>query len=117
MVPFYNACDVVILTSRHEGTPNVLLEAMACGRPVVATRVADNGLIVPDGRGGHVVDLDHDDDMVTHVAHLLDNGDARADMGRAARAWVEERFSLAAMVERTATIYRQTHAHKVGRHA
>ncbi len=112
MVPFYNACDVVVLTSRHEGTPNVLLEAMACGRPVVATAVADNAVIVPDGRAGYIIDLDDDTAMIDKVATLLDNDALRQDMGAAAREWVVDRFSLTSMVKQTADVYRAVHRRK-----
>ncbi|MCH7701695.1 MAG: glycosyltransferase, partial [Planctomycetes bacterium] len=61
MPDFYNACDLTVLTSRHEGTPNVLLESMACGVPVVATEVSDNADILPEGCGGFLVQLDDDE--------------------------------------------------------
>ena len=102
---WYSACDVTVLTSLREGTPNVLLESMACEVPVVATDVADNAFVVPDGRAGFVVAYDDDAAMAERVSHLLARPEERREMGRAARAWVEGEFSLARLVEKTAAVY------------
>lgn len=102
----YRACDVTVLTSRREGTPNVLLESMACGVPVVATNVADNALIVPDGRAGYVVPLDDDAAMADRVLALLGDAAKRSTMGEHARSWVEREFSLDRLVEKTTLVYR-----------
>lgn len=104
--PWYAACDVTVLTSLREGTPNVLLESMACGVPVVATDVADNAFVVPDGRAGFVVAYDDDDAMAERVSGLLARPEGRREMGRAARAWVEAEFSLARLAVKTAAVYR-----------
>jgi len=106
LVELYNLCDVTVLTSEREGTPNVLLESMACGTPVVATDVADNALIVPDGQVGHIVELNADDVMADRVSDLLCDEAKRAVMGQAARKWVAAEFSVAAMATKTAAVYR-----------
>jgi glycosyltransferase involved in cell wall biosynthesis len=111
----YSACDVTVLTSLREGTPNVLLESMACEVPVVATDVADNALVVPDGRAGFVVAYDDDAAMAERVSHLLARPGERREMGRAARAWVASEFSLARLAEKTAAVYRAVLARSVGR--
>jgi glycosyltransferase involved in cell wall biosynthesis len=54
------ACDVFCLATRSEGWSNVLLEALACGRPVVSTRVGGNAEIVTDARLGILVPPDDD---------------------------------------------------------
>ena len=51
----YSACDFTVLPSLHEGTPNVVLESMACGVPVIVTDVSDNAIIVDQDIDGFVV--------------------------------------------------------------
>ncbi len=108
----YNLCDVTVLTSEREGTPNVLLESMACGTPVVATDVADNALIVPEGRVGYIVGLNADDAMADRVLVLLGDEAKRTAMGLAAREWVASEFSVAAMAAKTAAVYREVLSRK-----
>lgn len=105
MPDVYNACDVTVLTSRHEGTPNVLLESMACGVPVVATDVSDNAYIVRDGYTGFIVPLDDAEATAGRVGDLLADPDRRRAMGRAAREWVEGEFSPARMARKTEAVY------------
>jgi glycosyltransferase involved in cell wall biosynthesis len=107
MPPVYSAMDVCVLTSRREGTPNVLLEAMACGVPVVATDVADNAYLVQDGRTGYVVPLDDDAAAIDRVSGLIADPERRAEMGRRARSWVVEEFSIPALARKTARVYRE----------
>jgi glycosyltransferase involved in cell wall biosynthesis len=103
----YNACDVTLLTSLHEGTPNALLESMASGVPVVATAVADNAELVPDGRVGHVVPPGDAAAMAARVEELLGDEGRRHALGAAARKWAEREFSSAALAARTATVYEE----------
>ena len=103
----YNLCDVTVLTSRREGTPNVLLESMACGVPVVATDVADNALVAPDGRVGYIVPYDDDEAMAERILQLFADDDARRRLGSGAREWVEREFSLDALMHKTLAVYRQ----------
>jgi glycosyltransferase involved in cell wall biosynthesis len=84
----------------------VLLESMACGVPVVATDVADNALVVPQGVVGYVVPYDDDTAMAERVSGLLARHAERREMGRAARAWVEREFSLAQLARKTGDVYR-----------
>lgn len=102
----YNICDVVVLTSRREGTPNVLLEAMASGVPVVATDVADNAVHVPNGHTGYIVPLDDVEQMAEHLLCLLSDQDARNEMGHRAEAWVHQRYALGEMSGAMAAVYR-----------
>jgi glycosyltransferase involved in cell wall biosynthesis len=103
----YSACDVTVLTSSREGTPNVLLESMACEVPVVATDIADNGVIVPDNEVGFIVPLGHPDQVADRLARLLSDGARRTMMGRSARAWVTREFSTTTLARRTEDVYTQ----------
>ena len=101
----YNACDVVVLPSRFEGTPNVVLEALSCGVPVVATDVGDCSRILPDGRIGYIVASDDERALADRLRALLADGGLRERFGAEARRWVTERFSLAQLASRTGDIY------------
>lgn len=105
MAEMYSACDVTVLTSHHEGTPNVLLESMACGVPVVATNVSDNAFVVPDGEVGYLVEPDNVAGMVERVCGLLGDRAVRRRMGVAGRKWVEKEFSTAILARNTEAVY------------
>jgi glycosyltransferase involved in cell wall biosynthesis len=111
---YYNACDVTALPSLFEGTPNVALESMACGVPVVATNVSDNAYIVPDGRAGFVVASNDAKSMADRLVRLAQDRELRARMSREARAWVMKEFSCARLAEKTLAVYREAVAMKAG---
>ena len=114
---FYNVCDLTALPSLFEGTPNVALESMASGVPVVTTNVADNAYIVPDSRAGFVVELKDESAMAERIHHLLTDRALRNSMARSARAWVLEEFSCARLAEKTLAIYREAVAMKAAGHS
>lgn len=101
----YRACDVTVLPSLFEGTPNVLLESMACGVPVVASDVSDNAYIVPDGRAGRIVPIGDPKFLADRVCELLVDEERRREMGRAAREWVSGEFSTRALATKVGDIY------------
>jgi glycosyltransferase involved in cell wall biosynthesis len=101
----YCLCDLTILPSLFEGTPNVALESMACGIPVIATQVSDNAQIVPDGRAGYVIPLGDEVALYERICQLLEDSARRRQMGQEARAWVESEFSVARLVDKTARVY------------
>ncbi|MGH2634811.1 MAG: glycosyltransferase family 4 protein [Actinomycetota bacterium] len=100
----YAALDVVVLTSRNEGTPVSLIEAGAASRPVVATRVGGVPDVVEDGRTGWLVGVGDDAAVASRVARLLEPATART-FGRAGRARIAERFSADAMLDAYAGLY------------
>ncbi len=102
----YPACDVLVLPSLFEGTPNVALEAMACGVPVVATDVADNAYVIPNGRAGHIVALGDVPGLAEMLTGMAANPEDRTRMGLFARHWVVTEFSGEKMTERIAGVYR-----------
>jgi glycosyltransferase involved in cell wall biosynthesis len=86
MPGLYNACDVTALLSRREGTPNVLLESMACGVPVVATDVADNVLVVGQtDPAGAIVPMDDFSKAAGAVTSLLHSSELHRAAGIMAR--------------------------------
>lgn len=107
MPAVYRMLDVTVLTSSREGTPNVLLESMACGVPIVATNVADNEHLVPGGDVGSIVGVGEVEEMADRVCRLLADSHLRRQRGRAARQWVLHRFSTAAMARKAGAVYRE----------
>jgi len=101
----YSACDITVLSSFHEGTPNVLLESMACGVPVVATNVCDNAYIVKDGEVGHLVAVGDEAAMANRMELLLSKTALRQEMGRKARSWVAGEFSTKRLAEKMESVY------------
>lgn len=101
------ALDCFVLPSLAEGISNTILEAMACGLPVVATAVGGNVELVDAGRNGLTVPNDDPEAMAQSLLHLWRNAEARQRMGRAGRADVEQRFSMQAMVTAYRRLYDQ----------
>lgn len=85
--------DVVALSSRNEGTPVSLIEASACGRPVVATRVGGVPEVVKEGVSGHLARAGDVEGIAVLLDRLLEDPEARRRMGEAGREHVRERFS------------------------
>ena len=87
-----------VLPSLAEGISNTILEAMATGLPVVATRVGGNAELVAHGRTGQVVPPDDVEAMAQALLRMATDPARAAAMGQDARVEVEQRFSLQAMV-------------------
>lgn len=101
----YRDADALVLTSDWEGTPNVVLEAMASGLPVVATDVGGVPSILPHGTCGFVAPVDREDQLVDWARQLAEDASLRARMGAAARHHVERHFSLEGMAEQLYALY------------
>jgi glycosyltransferase involved in cell wall biosynthesis len=112
---FYCACDCTVLPSLFEGTPNVVLESMSCGVPVVATDVSDNSYIVRDGETGFVIPVNDSVLMAQRIVTLLQSPEARRQMGLRAREWVLSEFSSEALATKTGRIYDDVIAQALGR--
>jgi glycosyltransferase involved in cell wall biosynthesis len=94
MAEVYREGDVLVLTSDREGTPNVILEAMSCGLPVLATRVGGVPNIVQHGATGYVVAPGDEDAMTTALVTLVGDPDLRRRLGVAARNYVAANHSI-----------------------
>lgn len=102
----YNACDLTVLPSSREGTPNVVLESMACGVPVVASEIADNALIIQRGETGQLFPVGDVDQLTNLVNGLLADPMERLRLGQGARKQIESDFSLEAAAGKLEKIYR-----------
>jgi glycosyltransferase involved in cell wall biosynthesis/tetratricopeptide (TPR) repeat protein len=105
----YKAMDVVLLTSRHEGLPNVLLEAQSLGVPVVAPDVGGVGETIVNGVTGwavcHAEPLTLAATLAEHVDRCLTEPGWMAHARTQAPPFVRKRFGMEAMVQRTLEVY------------
>jgi sugar transferase (PEP-CTERM/EpsH1 system associated) len=97
--------DLFVLPSLAEGISNTILEAMASGLPVVATRVGGNPELVADGETGMLVPPANPVAMAEAISSYLADPDKRICHGRAGRKRAEARFSMEAMVNGYLAVY------------
>ncbi|MCC6486630.1 MAG: glycosyltransferase [Candidatus Hydrogenedentes bacterium] len=100
--------DVFVMASFAEGVPAVLMEAMASGLPVVATRIAGIPELVEDGVSGFLVPPGDASSLADRMRTLLDNPDLRNRMGAAGRAKIEREFDTRQEVAKIAALLRMT---------
>jgi glycosyltransferase involved in cell wall biosynthesis len=97
--------DIFCLPSLTEGFNRALLEAMACGLPVVATSAGGNVEIVRDGISGFLVPPGNPDMLVSAIVKLIQNKERAGNMGIEGRRIVEKKFSIEQNVEKTEKLY------------
>jgi glycosyltransferase involved in cell wall biosynthesis len=102
---FYEAMDVYALSSRREGLPNVLLEAMAFEVPIVATSVAGVPKLVDDRESGLLIPAEDLDALVATLGPLCDDAPLRRRLGQSGRETVVNRFSFTARMAKVAAVY------------
>ena len=93
LVRMYQRAAVFALPSDEEGLGIVILEAMACGVPVVATRCGGPEGVITNGTDGFLVPRDDAASMAVQLNRLLDSPELNEAMGRRARATVEARYA------------------------
>ncbi len=101
------ACDLAVLASHEEGFPNVLLEAMACGKPIVATAVGGSTESVLDGETGLLVAPRDPRGLAAALGRLLGSESTRRRMGEAGRRRVRTAFPQSRVIERHIRLYRR----------
>lgn len=99
--------DVYLLGSRAEGISNTVLEAMASGLPVIATRVGGNAELIVDGETGFLVPAEQPEAMAAAMRRYVDDRALLGRHGAAARTRAVAEFSLAGMMARYQKLYDQ----------
>lgn len=99
--------DVVALSSRNEGTPASLIEALAAERPVVATRVGGVSSVVDDGVTGFLVPAGDSDALARRIGQLLADPHLRRRFGTEGRARSRSRFGVDRLVAELRDLYRE----------
>jgi glycosyltransferase involved in cell wall biosynthesis len=104
LVAFYTAADLFVLVSLHEGFGLPILEAMACGTPVVASRTTATGEIT--GAGGIQVDPQDSAEIAASIDHILSDANFRHQQITRGHEWCRG-FSWERAAEQTAALYRR----------
>jgi glycosyltransferase involved in cell wall biosynthesis len=105
LLPAYASFDVFMLTSRREGLPNSILEAMAMGLPVVTTDVAGAKELVLDGQTGFVLPQGDVHGLAQAALALVDNDSLRLRMGQTGRERVDREFSFTQRLQHIEELY------------
>jgi glycosyltransferase involved in cell wall biosynthesis len=99
------ALDIFVMTSDTEGLPNAVMEAMASGLPVVATRVGGTPELVAEGETGHLVPPGRREPLLEALRALVADRALRRRMGEAGRIRIAAEFTLQRMVAGTRAVY------------
>ncbi len=105
LAALYAATDVFVLTSRSEGTPVALIEAMAAAVPGVSTDVGGVRDVIPDESLGILVPFGNAEKLVRAVEELSNSATRRDQIGRRARAFVAERFDRQRLLADVTALY------------
>jgi glycosyltransferase involved in cell wall biosynthesis len=103
-------CDILLMPSLHEGLPYTLLEAMALGVPVVASRVGGLGEVIQDRRTGLLVPPQDMNALAVAIRILHQDSALRTRLGEAARQLQRTQYSLEAMTQSYLQLYRDLQA-------
>ncbi len=107
IVPVHKAFDVFVMSSVSEGLGTSLIDAMACGKPIVATTAGGIPEVVADGETGLLVPPRDPATMAEAITALLKDDGRRARMGEAGRRRAQLHFSAERMVRETLQVYRR----------
>ena len=104
---FWAKAHIAVLPSRREGLPKSLLEAAACGRPIVATDVPGCREVARPGVNALLVPVDNANALADAIATLAADAGLRATLGAAGRALAEREFSSARIGAEIVALYRK----------
>jgi glycosyltransferase involved in cell wall biosynthesis len=104
--PLYDLLELVLLPSGSEGLSQALLEAMALGKPVIASAATGNLDVITDGADGRLVPAQDPAEWARAIELLLAKPSEASRMGESARITAREKFSLTRTIQRTAALYR-----------
>jgi len=107
VLSFYQQAHIFVLTSDFEGTPNAMLEALACGLPVVATKVGDVTECIKDSEEGYVVEADQEELAAQRLCELMEKPELRRSMGSRGRERVVQQFGLSRLPAQLEELYRK----------
>ena len=100
-----NACDLIVVPSRSEPFGKVVIEAMACGKCVIASSVGGIPEIIQDGQNGLLVPAEDVSALQDTILKLLEDENLRDELAWRGKATAVEKFSIDALVEKTQNLY------------
>ena len=106
MASVYQELDVVALPSQWDATSRVLLEAMACERPVVATQTGGLPEVLDDGAAGRLVAVDDEVDLAEKILELLESPETAGKLAKAGRQRFEQHYTIDRHVDSMVEVYR-----------
>jgi len=107
VAPYYAAFDALVLPSANEGTPVSVIEALAAGTPVVATRVGGVPDVVREGEEGFLVETGATDDLAERLCRLAGDAELRQRLGQSGRERVLKRYSVERLLDDVDRLYRE----------
>lgn len=105
VAPLLQGAGIYVQASRQEGLPNAVLEAMAAGLPVLATRISGHEDVIEHGHSGWLVEADDPAALSTALQRLLDEPELRERLGRQARRYVQAGFAPAEVLASLIEVY------------
>ena len=116
VLSLHNAFDIFVMSSVTEGLGTSVLDAMACGKPIVATTAGGIPEVVVDGETGFLVPPRDPEAMARAIVTLLNDEPLRLRMGQAGRLRAQTKFSAERMVQDTLRVYQRVamHPHQEG---
>jgi D-inositol-3-phosphate glycosyltransferase len=106
LVYYYSAAEMVVMPSHYESFGMVALEAMACGTPVVASKVGGLAFSVQDGQTGYLVPDGDAEALAAKIRRLLKDDRLREELGRQAAEWAH-RYGWSAIANQAIDLYEQ----------
>ena len=105
LVSLYRQAAIVVLPSFSESFSYTCVEAMACGKPVIATRCGGPEEIIDDGRTGFLVPAGNAQALADKIISVLDNNDLRQQVGEAAREKAKNQYDTQIVAQQMAALY------------
>ena len=106
-VAFIKAADMMVMPSKIEGLPGVILEALSCGKPVIASAVGGIPEVVQNDQNGYVINEFEKDEYIAKIKKVLNDAGLRERMRENAQKLIHEEFLMPKIARRFESIYKE----------